>query len=305
MFQTPRSIGLISFAALAAVLTSPVAFAGTGKPVNGRFEGALGVLEFETEPSGHVVGRYGEGGPCSFDPRRPVVDGEFEGSVFVGTVTLCQTGPVCEERAYSILAFTDADGVLAADVKLEPGCQSPALVGGTRLVLKSAPGSVPNTVLASGKKPKKKSRAMCIEDLKRGALLLQKRDYAGASYYFEEGLECDEANWAAHLGIGISELRRGRVEVAMDAFGKAKNYAVAKGQEDAEIDFNLACGFMRLNDRTKALEALSRSVQLGWSDPKTMLEDPDLQPLREDPTFKSLVDKAWNLQSKQPSKDSP
>lgn len=297
MVQTLRTTGFIL---LVAGLSSP-AFgsptSGSGKAVDGRYEGGLGVLEFNTDGGGRIVGRYGEGGACNFDLRRPIVDGELEGNVFVGTVTLCQEGPACEERAYPVLAFVSPDGTLAADVKLEPGCKSNALTG-TRLLLKSSPGGV---VLASAKRPRaRKKREECIDALKRGTVLLQKRDYAGASYYFAEGLECNADNWPAYLGIGIAELRRGRVEEAMTAFHRAQKLAKAGGEEDAGIYFNLACGYARMGDRPKALAALGRSVKLGWADPKAMVDDPDLAPLRDEPQFKTLVDQAWDLKQNQP-----
>ncbi len=296
MPQTAKTIGLI----LLVGSLGEGAFAGPSRTVTGRYEGALGVLEFDTESTGRVVGRYGEGGPCPFDPRRPVVDGEFEGNVFVGTVTLCQKGPACEERAYPVLGVLNPDGTLAADVKLEPGCMSPALTG-TRLLLRSAPGAV---VLAAARKNPRKSRDACIEDLKRGTVLLQKRDYAGASYYFSEGLGCNADNWPAYLGIGIAELRRGRVQEAMTAFTRAQRLAKADGEEDPGIYFNLACAHSRLGDQQGALDALDRSVALGWADPKAMVDDPDLAPLREEPRFKTLVDKAWDLKQNQPESDS-
>lgn len=292
MVQTLRTTGLIL---LVAGLSSP-AFGGPPRAVEGRYEGGLGVLEFQTESGGRIVGRYGEGGACNFDLQRPVVDGELEGNVFVGTVTLCQEGPACEERAYPVLAFVSADGTLSADVKLEPGCKSNAL-SGTRLTLKALPGGV---VLASAKKKPRKKRDECIEALKRGTVLLQKRDYAGASYYFAEGLECNADNWPAYLGIGIAELRRGRVDEAMTAFHRAQKLARAGGEEDAGIYFNLACGYSRQGEKARALEALESSVKLGWADPKAMVDDPDLAPLRDDPKFKALVDRAWDLKQNQP-----
>jgi hypothetical protein len=266
MVQARGTTGII---VLAAALWAVPVRAG---PVSGVFTGALGRIAFETEARGRVVGRYADGGPCGFDLRRPVVDGELEGDVLVGVVTLCQTGPACGERAYPILAFRLPDGSLSAHVKLEPGCQSPALEG-ARMVLRPAPDQ--SVELAADKKRPKKSNAACVEIVNKATQLLPKHDFAGASFYFAEGLACNDQNWIAHLGLAIAELRR-------------------------ENDYNRACAYSHVGQQDKALQALSRAVDLGWADPKGMVDDPDLRPLRELPEFKALVDRAWDLKERQP-----
>lgn len=284
---------------LAALLWAASARAG---PVSGVYAGQLGRVAFETDARGRVTARYADGGPCEFDARRPVVDGEWEGDVLVGVVTLCQTGPACGERAYPILAFRLPDGSLTAQVKLEPGCRSPAL-DGPRLLLR--PALDPSVDLVSDKKRPKKTNAACVEIVNKAASLLHKRDYAGASYYFSEGLACNEKNWAAHLGLAIAELRRGNVEASFASFHRAREISIAQDQEDSGIYFNMACAYSHVGQQQKALEALGRALDLGWADPKAMVDDPDLQPLRERPEFKALVDRAWDLKERLPVQDEP
>lgn len=269
--------------------------------LNGVYKGDLGQVEFQTE-QGHVTGYYTAGGRCNFDPNRPIIDGEFEGRVLVGRITVCQTGTACDERAYSVLAFYNpVDGSLSANMKLEPGCDSPAL-NNSRLVLQVARADevqkAPRTVLAKGHKVGKKQREDCLNALKRGQRLLERRDYAGASFYFEQGLACDEQNWAAYLGIAVAELRRGNPQRALASLQKSKENTQSKDNW-ADIYYNMACVNARLNDKRAAIENLNDAIALGWSDPTAMNTDPDLQLLKDDPGFKAVLDRAWDVKDRQ------
>jgi len=86
---------------------------------------------------------------------------------------------------------------------------------------------------------------------------------------------------------------------------RARELSIAQNQEDSTIYFNLACAHSRVGQQEKALEALGRALELGWADPKAMVDDPDLQPLRERPEFKALVDRAWDLKERLPVQDEP
>lgn len=55
--------------------------------------------------------------------------------------------------------------------------------------------------------------------------------------------------------------------------------------------YNLACSHALLADRDKAIAALERAIDLGYSDAAWMRSDPDMASLREDPAFQVLLDK--------------
>jgi hypothetical protein len=288
--------------------------ASAGVRMQGGYHGQLGHVHFETDAYGHVLGRYGLGGPCGFEARRPVVDGVFQGNVLVGSVTVCQTGPACEERTYPILGFYHPeDGALVADVKLDPGCDSPGL-SKRRLILQlarpedgqSALGPDGQVALASLKKklPRRTQQKQCEVAFGKAAGLLERHDYAGAVYYFEQALACGEM-WVLYQGIGVAELNRNAPEAAMAALEKARELSREAGQEDAQIHYNLACAYVRIGDKASALRALGRAVDLGFADPTQLATDKDLQPLREDAEFKQIVDRAWSLKDRQRGKGQP
>jgi DNA-binding SARP family transcriptional activator len=59
--------------------------------------------------------------------------------------------------------------------------------------------------------------------------------------------------------------------------------------DDMTIWYNLACSLAVLNRRGPALQALRRAVDLGYSDHEWMSRDQDLDSLREDREFKTLL----------------
>lgn len=284
MAQLLKKIGIFALLALlpAQALAAPVT-------LNGSYLGEMGQLDLQTGPDGRVIGRYSGGGACTFDPQRPVLDGEMEGKVLVASVTLCQRGPGCEERPYTVLAFYETvSGALVADVKLDAGCDSPALKE-SRLVLRPAKAGEARPMPIT----RKLKRDECRESLQKGKHLFGQRDYAGASFYFARGLSCDPKNWAAHLSLGISELRRGNTEAAVDSLEHARDLSIAANQEEMSIYYNLACANARRGDRKSAFKNLRRALELGFADPEVLATDPDLQVLRDDPEFRAVKDSAW------------
>lgn len=52
--------------------------------------------------------------------------------------------------------------------------------------------------------------------------------------------------------------------------------------DDEVVRYNLACDYSLLKEPELCLEALEKAIQLGYSDFKYMLEDPDLEYIRQD-----------------------
>jgi tetratricopeptide (TPR) repeat protein len=61
--------------------------------------------------------------------------------------------------------------------------------------------------------------------------------------------------------------------------------------DDMTIWYNLACSLALLKRRDSALQALKRAVELGYTDHEWMRRDRDLDSLREDREFVSLLKK--------------
>lgn len=292
------------------VLAPVLALSAAAEPtVQGLYSGGdLGILQLTTE-EGRLSGKFVGGGSCPFVPDQLIVQGQFEGDVLVGKVLLCQTGPGCRQKHYWVLAFYDAvDQSLAAHVKLDAGCASPAL-NGNRLSLRvvseqeRASAKDGSAALIAKKKVAPKKRL----ELHRAAVLEAKRlfnesKYDQAAEKFEEAISYEDHNWAAHYSLGVAEFMRGNVRKAIDSYERAALLASqdkVDTRNRADIYYNLGCAHSRLGDRKAALKHLQTALSLGFSDAEHMSTDQDLKTLfGNDPEFQKLVQRAQAAKSK-------
>lgn len=63
------------------------------------------------------------------------------------------------------------------------------------------------------------------------------------------------------------------------------------------VRYNLACGLAMTGQSALALETLEKSLQLGYSDLPHLESDPDLEPLREHPRYRDLIDQYLSVPS--------
>lgn len=61
---------------------------------------------------------------------------------------------------------------------------------------------------------------------------------------------------------------------------------------DADMLYNLACAYCMLSDHDSAASSLLRAFKAGFADIEHMRSDPDLQGLREHPTFRRILEEA-------------
>lgn len=59
--------------------------------------------------------------------------------------------------------------------------------------------------------------------------------------------------------------------------------------DDALVHYNLACSLTLVGRRADAVDALRRALQEGYDDFEHLEQDPDLDALRDDPTFVDLI----------------
>ena len=89
-------------------------------------------------------------------------------------------------------------------------------------------------------------------------------------------------------------------------FDEAASAAVARGNfaqaavcyramarmrpENPRVEYNLACVCARNGNRKEAIDALRRAVAKGFADRNLLLNDPDLESLRSQPAFRSILE---------------
>ena len=81
----------------------------------------------------------------------------------------------------------------------------------------------------------------------------------------------------------------GKYDEAIDAF----NRAAELGHRPATSLYNIACGYSLKGDVGEALDYLGRAQAEGFDDPRHLVGDSDLDPLRSDSRFQTFVDRAF------------
>ena len=89
--------------------------------------------------------------------------------------------------------------------------------------------------------------------------------------------------------LGQALTRVGRHQEALEADVKL----TVLRPNDATAFYNLACSYSNLEDLDAAFEALHRAFDLGYKDYQHLLKDPDLENVRKDRRFKSLLNRQW------------
>lgn len=287
MAQRPVLTGILAFA---AVLSVP---AWAAPILEGRFEGPLGVLRLQTEAGGRVTGQVEAGAACSWLIGQTVLEGHLEGNVFAGRVFVCQTGPSCTSRSYPVLAIVDQDDkTLSARVKLEVGCQSPALKSDGALVLTPVSEAARPTSAAHVARGKLDRRRVekadrAYQSAVRMATARQP-DLREARQLAEEATSIDQSHWKAYLLRGGIEMRLNNPDAAVQSYSRAQ----ALNPRFADTYFKLASAHARLQDRALAMENLKMAVDRGFRSSEDLTSDPDLSTLFAlDPEFRALAEK--------------
>ncbi|TAJ07623.1 MAG: hypothetical protein EPO68_16235 [Planctomycetota bacterium] len=89
----------------------------------------------------------------------------------------------------------------------------------------------------------------------------------------------------AELGHALTRLERYREGLEVD------RTLVKLCPTDPLVHYNLACSLALLAECDEAFAELERAVELGYAEPRHLLEDPDFASLRSDPRFQQLVDR--------------
>jgi tetratricopeptide (TPR) repeat protein len=89
----------------------------------------------------------------------------------------------------------------------------------------------------------------------------------------------------AELGHALTRL--GRIGEGLEVDRRLVRLA----PDNSTVHYNLACSLSLLGRSDEALDALERSVELGYSDAEHLLADEDLERLHDEPRFLEVVRK--------------
>jgi tetratricopeptide (TPR) repeat protein len=128
------------------------------------------------------------------------------------------------------------------------------------------------------------SRPAWVRDLEAGDRMISWGDYAGSREVFERGLAAAEAAGAAADKANRDALVGANYNLAC-ALSRLSAGMRTAGAKAGEIPPEQAKAL-----RSRAVDRLRRAFELGWPDLDHVKKDPDLDPLREHPEFRGLVD---------------
>jgi tetratricopeptide (TPR) repeat protein len=278
-------------AGLALALFLVPSFAAAGPSLSGFYRAEpYGKLEMKTEGA-HVTGTLVSENPCNFPPPTQVLMGDFEGSVLVARLRVCQTGDMCPaEQFYTVLGFYNSDdNTVVAYVRLRDGCQSSALPKSGRFVLGMADKTVPEetpTSSATAAVLDANTRRAAMLATRRGEELYQLGQFAEAVKSFTQSIDLDggTTSWSAYFGRGMSQLRQGKADLAIKDLEKARART-----DEPRIFYGLACAYAAKRDKVKALDFLGRAVAGGYDLENALANKELVQALGNDPKFKEWV----------------
>lgn len=122
-------------------------------------------------------------------------------------------------------------------------------------------------------------------------MMLQQWDDSQTAFLLaaENGMQTSLLYWR----LGLTQLYLSRNEEAVQSYEKAFELGIPPGANfRGSAWYNLACGYARLGQIDKALDALAGSVQEGFAKRDMCDADPDLAPLREHARYREILAQA-------------
>lgn len=290
--------------AVAVVLTSACLASSSlaaGPALSGLYRvGGIGIVDVSVV-DGQVVGRLKASEEChEIAPDSTVLTGSFEGTLFVGAVTVCQSGASCvPQKSYPFLGFWIDDG-LVGSVKLDSGCSSVAIDSGS-IHITSASAEDRQKVLGdkggsaadvAGKDPGARSVESAISD---GTAMVKEGKYTEALAILHAAQAADPDNVSLLYLTGVAHSGLKQSKQAVEPFRRAASLAKSRKLSPrlvGEIHFNLACALAQEKRSKEAVEALAAGFDYAGESGFTLddlLKNPDLAPIRRDKDFQSLT----------------
>jgi hypothetical protein len=272
-----------------------------GPALSGLYRvGGVGIVDVSLV-DGQVVGRLKASEECrEIPPESTVLTGSFEGTLFVGSVTVCQSGASCvPQKSYPFLGFWIDDG-LVGSVKLDSGCASAAIDSGAIHITSAT--AEDRQALLGGKEGSavdvaaKDAGARALERaIAEGSALVKQGRYAEALALLRAAQVADPDNAMLLNLTGVAYAGAKQSKLAVEQLRRAA--ALAKSQKLAprlvgEIHFNLACALAQERRSKEAVEALSAGFDYAGESGFTLddlMTNRDLDPIRRDKEFQSLT----------------
>jgi tetratricopeptide (TPR) repeat protein len=116
----------------------------------------------------------------------------------------------------------------------------------------------------------------------------QQQDWPSAARLYGELAQSSPKNPRYWYRLGVAQRATGQNEQALQSFQKAQ----ANGLPIVLGGLEIAAAYTSLGQKDKAFETLAEAIQQGFNQPEKMNAEPAVQPLKSDPRFAELLEKA-------------
>lgn len=283
----------LTFAAMAVPASAAPAMTGLYRV------GGVGIVEV-TIADGQVLGRLKAVDECTqIAPDTPVLNGSFEGNVFVGSVTVCQSGASCvPQKTYPFLGFWVEDE-LVGSVRVDDGCSSPAVDSGALHVTSA---SVEDRQRVAGKGGSASDLAQRDQKAVERAVadaraLVEERKYPQALAILRVVQPDAPDNFSVNYLMGQAYSAQRDWAASVEPYQRASEGARARKlppEVVGEAYYNLACALAHQKRTRDAVDALVVGYEYAGDRAFTvenLATDPDLASIRSDKRFRELVSK--------------
>lgn len=125
-----------------------------------------------------------------------------------------------------------------------------------------------------------------------GQIKFGQKRYEEAIPLLSRALEAGLRNSLLYGQLASAQLHAGRNADAVQSYLKAFDAGIPPGANTRGVAYyNLACGYAKLGQKDKALDALTNAVAEGFTQRQTYETDEDLAPLRADGRFQELLNR--------------
>lgn len=118
-----------------------------------------------------------------------------------------------------------------------------------------------------------------------GQIRFQQKRYAEAADYLAKSIERGARFAGNYNQLALAQMNLKRYEEAVKTFEEAIGAGMSKGT----AYYNMACVYSLSKQTDKAFEMLEKAINEGFTDRNTFETDPDLEPIRSDPRFQTLL----------------
>ena len=121
-------------------------------------------------------------------------------------------------------------------------------------------------------------------------VLFQSKNWTAADKAYRALTESEPGSGRHWNRLGYCRHMLGEYQAAVEAYTKAVEIG-----NNPQVMYNMACSYARLGDRAHSLEWLNKALDAGLGNPGQISTDADLESLRGDAGFKSLLDRVGRI----------